>query len=71
MNDVEEINEEYEAGRAYGYYEASEEVRVAYERGLLDEWLDFQKPRTEEEWRKWELRNGPIEHFYKRWQQSR
>ena len=51
----------YDLGSAMASYEASEQAQVAYDNGEIELWLDWQRPKSFEEWREWEAEHGDHE----------
>lgn len=54
-------------GRSFGLFDAYMEADRANEAGELQLWLEFHRPKSHEDWNKWEDEHGPIREFRKRW----
>lgn len=53
----------FSMGYDVGVYDTSEEVRRAYDLGMIEEWLDYQKPRTVEEWAEFKKMHRPEDEM--------
>jgi len=67
MCDDTEFDHGVSVGVDIGFYNATEEAHRANALGEIDLWLDFNKPRSMEEWNAWEAENGPIGIYSARW----
>lgn len=55
----------YEVGYSTGrYYKESEAIK-AYDMGEIDQWIDYVRPKSMEEWEEWEAAHE--EGFENRW----
>lgn len=54
-----------QVGESIGFYDAYREAQRAYEMGEIELWLEYNAPKTTEEWTAWKARYG--NNFSKRW----
>lgn len=59
-----------EIGSDLGFSNATEEAQTAYDAGEIELWLDFNRPKSMEDWDKWEAEHGPNEKFAERWKRK-
>lgn len=64
---LEISSHDFELGYVFGEYDAEKIARKAYDMGEIDLWIAWSKPKTIEEWEKWEAENG--EYFEERWKE--
>jgi len=57
-------------GHSFGLYEAYVEARNAYEAGEIELWLEYNRPKSGEEWDTWTAEHGSHEEFTKRWKKE-
>lgn len=58
--DTPEFRHGYEVGHSFGLYASSSEAIAAYEQGEIDLWIEYQRPKTFEEWEAFEKKHGNL-----------
>lgn len=61
------FNHGMSVGESIGAYEAAREAQRAYDLGEIELWLDYNRPKSLEEWALWKETHGSHEEFQKRW----
>ena len=56
-----------EIGKSLGFYDAASEAQRAFEAGEIELWIEFQKPKSIEDWKVWESEHGPTKDMHDRW----
>jgi hypothetical protein len=59
--------EAYALGVSIGHHESSAQARKAYEAGQIELWLEWQHPKTMEEWAEFEALYGDHDAMEARW----
>lgn len=49
-----------DVGKSFGAYDTYMEAQRAFDRGEIELWLSFQRPKTSEEWEEWEAEHGDL-----------
>lgn len=73
---IKAVQDEYESdafkhgvdvGESIGRYDNAKEAIAAHAAGELELWLEFQRPKTLEDWADWESEHGTLDEARLRW----
>jgi len=54
-------------GVSIGKYDAWREAQAAFDKGEIELWLDYNRPKTLEAWKEWRELHGSHEDMEARW----
>lgn len=57
----------YDVGESMGEYKVSSEAIRAYEAGDIDLWIEYMRPKSQEDWDAFHETHGDRETLKKRW----
>lgn len=60
-------NQAFDLGYAMAAYELPQEASNAYAKGEIELWLEFNRPKTMEEWEDFHEKHGTSEELHARW----
>lgn len=64
---TDEFKHGVEVGKSFGQYETSEEAQRAFDAGEIELWLEWQRPKTEEDWNAFYEKHGSEDEMKARW----